>query len=259
MASLLRRKRMVLALAACGMIALGPSAAAAQAIGYSVSVNGVRGTYPGTRLDSLYVFNGVDVVGGPVRLAVAVPWMRIKTTPSEPGGAVVPALSSTTSGLGDPFVRFDVRVLDDRVRALQVGVAGSVKLPVVAASTGRGTGERDYAVGANVYKAMNRTSLMADVLFWKVGDPEGLDFSDTWSYSFAAAQLLGDGRWSAFASVAGLSAGSDGMPAPVALSFSVMRLLARGQSLAVTASFGLNDGSSDFSVGVNWRIVRRQL
>ena len=244
-------------LGTCGIVVLGSSPAAAQALGYTASLNGARGTYPMERVDSVYVFNGVDLGRGPFRLAVTIPWMRLETTSAEVvDGAIEPALAATTTGFGDPLLRFDVRVIDDRSRSLQVGVAASIKPPIVDASSGRGTGEADYAVGFNVFNTINRTSLMADVLFWKYGDPAGVDFANSWSYSVAAAQILGDGRWSAVASVAGFSAGVTEMPAPVALNVSVLRLVTRGQSLGVTASFGLNEGSNDFSVGTTWRISR---
>jgi hypothetical protein len=258
MTRFIRRMPLAAVVVTCAMVVLGTASAGAQAIGYTASVNGVRGTYPGQRLDSVYVFNGVDIAGGPFNLAASIPWIRVKTTPSDlVDGVTVPAVASTSAGFGDPLMRFDVRVLDDRSRALQVGVAASVKLPVVDASSGRGTGRADYAVGTNVFKAVDRTSVMADVLFWKYGDPEGLDFSNAWSYSVAAARIFGDGRWSAIASLAGFSAGIGGMPAPVALNVGVMTLVAGNQSLGVTTSFGLNDGSSDFSVGMTWRISRQ--
>ena len=213
--------RLAAVLGTCGIVVLGSSPAAAQALGFTSSLNGARGTYPMERVDSVYVFNGVDIGHDFFHLAVTIPWMRLATTPSGVvDGAIEPPPAATTTGFGDPLFRCDVRVLDDRSRSLQVGVAASIKPPIVDASSGRGTGEADYAVGFNVFKTINRTSLMTDVLFWKYGDPVAVDFADAWSYSVGAAQILGDGRWSAIASVAGFSAGVAGTPAPLALNVS---------------------------------------
>ena len=165
-------------------------------------------------------------------------------------------LASTSTGVADSTVRIDVRVWDNRPRAIQVGLTGAVKLPVVDATSGRGTGEADYGVGASAFKTMSRTSLMADVLFWKYGDPEGVDFANTSSCSAGVAQVVGGGRFSAMGSISGFSSGVGDLPPPVALNLSVLSLIGRRQSLAVTASIGLNDSTSDFSVGTSWRIAR---
>lgn len=242
---------------ACGALALSASVAVAQTFGYTASLNGVRGSYPTERVDGVYVFNSVDITGGPVRVAVTVPWMRVETAPSDAiAGSTGPTRAATNTGIGDPLIRLDLRVVNDRARSLQLGVAAGVKLPVVGASTGRGTGETDYAVGANGFKTIRRTSIMADALFWKYGDPSGADLTDTWSYSVGAAQVLGSGRWSVLASIAGFSAGVGDLPPPVALNIGILTLVGRRQSLAVTASIGLNDSSSDVSVGTSWRISR---
>jgi len=236
---------------------LSACVASAQTVAYTGSMYASRGTYPTERVDSVYLFNTIDVAGGPVRLAVTVPWMRVEAASS--GGAADSTelmLPTTSTGIGDPLVRFDLRVVDDRARAFQVGVATALKLPVVDASSGRGTGEVDYAVGATAFKIVRRSSLMADILFWKYGDPAGLDFSDAWSYSIGAAQVLGNGRWSALASISGFSAGIGELAPPLALNVGVITLVGGRQSLAVTASIGLNDGSNDFSVGTSWRVSR---
>ena len=241
----------------CGLVLGCPWTAHAQHVGYTGAISAVRGTYPTARVDSSYVFSGVDISGGPVRVAVTIPFMHLETTPSivVPDGTS-PAPATTNSGFGDPLARFDLLVVNKSERGLQLGVAAAVKMPLIDASTGRGTGEVDYGVGGSAFKIVSRTSLMADLLFWKYGDPEGIDFTDTWSYSVGVAQIIGNGRWSALVSLAGFSSGIDGASPPLALNVALMRLVGHQQSLAVSASIGLNDSSSDFSIGTSWRIGR---
>jgi hypothetical protein len=224
-------------------------------VGYTGAVSLVSGTYLTERVDSLYLFNGVDVAGGPWRLAATVPFMRLEALPIEGLPEGTPP-AAPASGFGDPLVRVDLFVVDEAGPALQVGVAGAVKLPIVDPSTGRGTGEADYGVGGSVFRIINRTSLMADLLFWKYGDPEGVDYVDTVSYSVGVGQIIGNGRWSTLVSVAGFSAGIEGAPPPLALNVALMTLVGRQQSLAVSASIGLTESSTDFSVGTSWRIGR---
>jgi hypothetical protein len=230
-----------------------------QEVGYSASVYAARSTYPTDRITSAYLFNSVDMTAGPVRASVSVPFIRQRITftgePIDPAtGADVP-LESTTTGWGDPLVRVDVRLLDDRRHALQIGVAGSVKLPVVNADSGRGTGVADVGVGGSVFKASGRTSVFGDLLFWKYGDPEGIDFENTLSYSVGVGRVLWGGRWSALVSLAGFSSGIDGAPPPVQLNLGVLALAAGRQSVALTAGIGLTD-SSGLSIGTSWRIAR---
>ena len=258
MTSIASRQGLARVLMACVMATSAASPVSAQSIGFTASMNGVRGTYPGERIDSVYVFNALDMTAGPVHVSATVPWMRMQTTLPDTAGEVTVTAPPATSGLGDPLLRVDLSLIDSHARGLQAGVATSVKLPVVDAASGRGTGETDAALGAAVFKSISRTSIMADVLFWKYGDPDGVDFTDAWSYSLSAARMLGDGRWSAIVSIAGFTAGVNDMPAPVALNVGAMRLVGGGQSLGVAASVGLNDGASDFSIGMTWRIARQQ-
>jgi hypothetical protein len=241
--------------AALALLTGAPSVGYAQTVGYTGSLSFVGGTYPTASVDAAYIFNSVDVTGGPIRAAVTVPLMRVESTPTaDLTGTAAPP--STTTGFGDPLVRVDFTVTEDRARGYQFTVAGAAKLPMVDAETGRGTGEADYAFGGSAFAAIGRTSLMADVLFWKYGDPEGVDFEDTLSYSLGVARTIGTGRWSLFSSIGGFSSGFAGSPPPLALNVGLLTLVGGHQSLAITASVGLNDSSGDFSIGTSWRIGR---
>jgi hypothetical protein len=233
------------------------SGASAQTIGYSSGVSSVRGTYPTDRIESVYVFNSVDLSTGPIRTSASVPFVRQRSTPD----ALVPlvpgtVVGGTTTGFGDPLVRLDVRVIDARDHRIQVTVAGSAKLGMVSADSGLGTGASDYAGGGSFLTVAGGTTLLVDALFWKYGDPEGIDFKDSVSYSVGVGRALGHSRWSALVSLAGFSASIEGLPPPLQLNVGVLTLTGRGQSVAISAGVGLNAGSSDFSVGASWRIQR---
>lgn len=231
------------------LASLGPAAAGAQTIGYTVGVAGVQGTYPGERLDSVYLFQTLDASRGPVRASLSVPWFRLTSTPD--GGEPV-----RQSGLGDPFLRADVRVARRRGGRLQVSLAGAVKPPLVDVDSGRGTGELDVAAGVNVLAAGREASLIADVLYWKYGDPDGVDFRDTVAYSVGAARSFGGGRWSALSTLSGGTARIGDLAPPLSVTLGVLSLVGRRQSVVVSASAGLTDGASDFAIGASWRVSR---
>lgn len=237
------------------MLAGGPPAGA-QTIGYTASFYAARAHYPDGRLAGTYVFNSLDLTHGPARISASVPFIRQRVTFTETTDGAAGEPGSTSTGFGDPVVRLDLRLVDDRRSGVQFGIAASVKPALVSADSGLGTGVADVAGGASLFVTIRGTSLFADALFWKYGDPEGMDFADTLSYSVGIGRRIGRGRWSAMASLAGFSAGIDGGPAPLQLSAALLALIGTGHSVAITASVGLNDASGDFSVGTSWRIAR---
>jgi hypothetical protein len=225
----------------------------AQTIGYTGTVFVSRSTYETERASSVYFFNAVDVTGGRIRLSASVPLIRQEMTPLDSLADATVSAPWTNAGFGDPLIRLDVQVVDDRRHALQIGVAGSLKPAIVDAADGLGTGVADYAAGVSAFKAMGGTMVLADAMFWKYGDPEGVDFENSLSYSFGVGRTLGTGRWSTIASFAGFSPIGD-TPPPLLLTIGVMRLVGRNQSLAINAGFGLTGSSTDFSIGTSWRI-----
>jgi hypothetical protein len=242
------------------LVLAGRSPVAAQDIGYTASFFVARATSSTETFESIYVFNSVDVSHGPLRLTFSVPFVRqhfVADATIDPfDGSEIPAVDETSTGFGDPLVRVDVALVDDFARALQIGVAASIKPAVVDVEDGLGTGEADFGVGMSAFKAVGRTSLLFDAMYWKYGDPEGVDFENSLSYSMGVARIVGSGRWSPMVSVSGFSSGFAGLPAPVQLNFGVLGLVQRRQSLAVTASFGVTESAGDFSLGVSWRIGR---
>jgi len=225
----------------------------AQTIGYTGTVFVARSTYETERVGSAYFFNAVDVTGGRFRVSASIPLIRQEITPLDPLADPTVSAPWTNAGFGDPLIRVDVLVVDDWRHALQIGAVGSLKPALVDAADGLGTGVADYAAGVSAFKAVGGTVLLADAMFWKYGDPEGIDFENSLSYSFGVGRTLGTGRWSTIASFAGFSPIGDAPP-PLLLTIGVMRLVGRTQSLAINAGFGLTDSSTDFSIGTSWRI-----
>ena len=227
-------------------------------MGYTASLFFARTSGPDATFDSISVFNSVDVGRGPLRVTFSVPIGRyhsvIEDVVDPVDGAVLPGSDTTASGFGDPLIRADVRVIDDRARGLSVSIAGSVKPPLVDPEKGLGTGETDYAFGVSLYKASGRTALLADALYWVFGDPDGFEYLDGLSYSTGVARTLSaNGRWSTLVTLSGFTAGYGGLSAPVQLNAGVLTLVGRRHSLAVSAGFGLTESAADFSIGTSWR------
>jgi hypothetical protein len=240
---------------------MAPPTAGAQDLGYTASLFAARTTVPGTAIDGVYVFNSVDAGRGPVRVTFSVPWIRNRSVTEasiDPlDGSAIAATDTTTTGFGDPLLRVDARIIHRPDAALQVGLTGAAKLPTVDPDTGRGTGEFDGAIGVSVYKGFGPTSFLVDALYWRYGDPDTIDFDDSLSYSVAMARTLGaSSRWSTMVSLSGFSAGYNGLAAPAQVNVAMLRLLGRRQSLSVSASVGLTESATDYSIGTSWRVTR---
>jgi hypothetical protein len=248
--------RVVVGVAVGVGLLLAAASAGAQTIGYTASVFVARSTFDTDRATSLYLFNGADLTAGPLRVAASVPLVRQRITPLDSLTDPAASREATTSvGFGDPLIRVDVRVVDDRRRGFQLAAAGSIKPALVDPDGGLGTGVSDYAAGLSAFKTIRRTAILADALYWKYGDPEGVEFENSWSYSLGVGRPIGGSSWSTLVSVAGFSAIA-GTPAPLLLNIGLLTLTGPHQSLAITAGVGLTSSASDFSIGTSWRTQR---
>jgi hypothetical protein len=219
-------------------------------VGFTTAVFAGRSHIGEDRLTSVYFFNSVDLTHGPLQVSISLPLIRQETMSFDP------TRSGTRSGLGDPLVRVDARVLNYDDGRLQVRLTGAWKPSLVDSTDGLGSGETDVAAGASVFAAVGRTTLFADAMYWKFGDPVGVDFTDAVSYSVGAGRMLGGGRWSTLLSLSGFSNGIGDATPPLQLGVAVLAVTGRRQSAAISAGVNLTDHAGDLTVGISWRIVR---
>ena len=252
---IVRWRRLVVSCSVTAGLLSGIAPASAQEVGVSLAVSGARGTYDAAyRLSGLYLFAGVDVTGGPVRLWASVPfiWNSSSVDTLDPVTGATSSYQSTT-GMGDPLVRVDLRLLNDRAHSLQVRAAAAVKPSLVDATSGRGTGKTDVAVGGSVFRGFGRTSVFADALYWKYGDPDGIDFQDAVVYSVGFGRVIGTGRWTSMVTLSGASKAMTGGDAPMQLNLAALLAAGRRQSLALSGGVGLRGVSGGVSLSTSWR------
>lgn len=151
--------------------------AAAQTVAVRTGIEYAQGDYgSGISVSDVYVPVTVTYARSRVGLRLTVPYIRAESFTGE-----------TVSGLGDViagFTIYDVFRADDG--GVAVDLTGKVKIGTADADLGLGTGETDYSIQADVYKALARATLTA-VLGYKVrGDPVAVDLEDVWYGSFGA-------------------------------------------------------------------------
>jgi len=141
----------------------------------------------GERIETTSAVAGVRVVAGRLIFSASLPYTRIDA-PSNvvPGGGLLglpiivdpsrPATRDRRQGLGD--VRLGAAWMLP-FKALDLAAYGQVKLPT--ARKGLGTGETDYALGAEASKRLGAISPFANLTYTMPGNPAAYRLRDTWA------------------------------------------------------------------------------
>ncbi len=267
---MIRRSAMALAGVAIAALA-GAWPARAQRLDYSGSVQYASGDYlfP-ERASALFLYNGLGLTVGRVRLSASLPLVYQRTpwvtytevtgTSGADGGSgaagsvLVDTISYEELGIGDPLVRADLRVLDERGLLPAVRLTLDVKAPVGDVERGFSSGEWDYAGGLSLTKSVGRTLLFADLAYWYVGDMPGVELGNSLAYGAGIGRSLGGGKLGVLASIFGSTRIQPAVDPPLQVSLGLSYLLDLRRSLMVSASAGLTDSAPDISLSLGWFI-----
>ena len=239
--------------------AAAASPAAAQ-VEVSTGLDYQEGEYgTGERIETLSVPNTVRVKSGRVTLAATVPWQRIEGPGNAVGGGGLlglpivvdptrPATRQARQGLGDVEVGAAYAVPEAAGVALTL--SGQVKLPTASREKGLGTGEVDYAVGAELSTDVGGVTPFAALSYTMPGDPEGFELRDSLAAraGFSAGlseSVRGHVGWGYARSMSPL------VPDEQQLGAGLNARLGRRVSLGVHGSAGLSRGSPDIGAGLS--------
>lgn len=262
--------------------------AGAQSVTYTGSLLGSTGDYIFTeRTTGLSLVNGLEISAGRLTVSASfpvigqsTPWVAQGLVPVPSGGrysgevarqvdqmrragrmgrtmvVLPPAEESLGSsfGVGDPLVGAEVELLTATSSRPSVRVSASAKAPLADPDDGFGTGAWDYGAGAAVTTRVGRGTVLADLAYWRMGDLPDLELRDAAAYGVGYGHLLGSGRWSLLASVAGWTAIIDGAQPPLLLGLGLSRLLDTNRSVSVSVGVGLTETAPDVSIGLGWRL-----
>lgn len=121
-------------------------------------------------------------------LKLTVPWVQI-TGPGDVVGGNTPIVIGTSnravtteSGLGDIILTGTHTVAQlGETNPLLLDLTGKIKFATASASKGLGTGENDYTLELDGYKALNKdATLFGDVGYKLMGDPTGINLNNVW-------------------------------------------------------------------------------
>jgi hypothetical protein len=209
------------------------------------------------KTDIFYVPFAVKYETGPWAYKLTVPYVEI-TGPGNVIGAgadriVVPGVNQprrTASGLGDIVGAVFYNAVDDRKGPVGLDLGAKVKFGTADSNTGLGTGENDFAVQADFFKAMGKFTPFGTIGYRWYGDPPGVNFRNVPYASLGGAYRLSqdttigavyDFRDSVFA----------GGPQVSELTGYLSQRLSREIKLQFYAVAGFSDASPDYALGLN--------
>ncbi len=172
------------------------------------------------------------------------------------GGTMTPSSGMPFSrvGIGDPIGRIDVALSRADAERPVVTLVGAVKAPLANVNRGFGTGEWDVGAGLSSAVKVASVSVLAEAMYWKVGNPPGASLRNAVAYALSIGRALPRSRWSVLGTVSGASSLWTGLEAPVQAGMGIGYLLESGSSVFVTAAAGLTRTAPAISTGLGWRV-----
>lgn len=185
---------------------------------------------------------------GPLTLKLSVPYVRSSGVAAA-GGDRRSDTRKTQSGLGDVTAGAMYTAFYDSAARFGIDVGGKVKFATASESKELlTTGENDYSLQLDAYKAIGATTLFGGFGWTKKGDPGGVNFRDPWFANVGFSNKLSDANsWGAtYDYRQKLTAGGD--PISEAMLFFAHRY-AKAWRMQAYAVAGFSDASPDVGVG----------
>jgi hypothetical protein len=227
---------------------------------YTGSVQFASGNYIfSERTNSLYFFNGFSVYTGPLQISANIP-VIIQNTPgvsySDTSERLL--LPDTTHsqqvGMGDLVLRLDLQLLEEKKVLPSMSFIGSFKVPIADVDQGLGTGEADYGAGISLNKVFSRNLVLAEMIYWVLGDPPELELKNLVDYIVAIGRPIANNKLSIFVSFSGSSEIVNDVEPPSQVGVGLGYQFSSRSNLNGSISIGVTDSAPDFSVSFGWGI-----
>jgi len=184
----------------------------------------------------------------------SVPYLSVKgDTGVIPGigqASGAPVRSGSASGLGDIVLSAAYSAYYDPASTLGVDLTGKVKLGTADESKGLGTGEHDFILLLDLYRAFDRVTGFGGVGFHVMGDSPELPLENAWSANLGATYKL-DARGSVGAMLEGRQRVVAGGSRTRELTAFWIRKLEQDWKAQAYGLIGLADGSPDWGFGLS--------
>ena len=244
---------------AASALSLAAPALAEPTVELSTGLEYEEGEYgTGESIETWRVPASVRIQSGQVQFSATLPWLRVDAPGNVVGGGGgilgLPIIVDPTQppdrirreGIGDLELGAAYTV---PTRAVGLTLSGQVKVPTASTAKGLGTGEFDYAVGAELSRTFGRVTPFVGVGYTLPGDPEGYELSNSLSARAGAAVQMGE-RVRGHVAYGYAQSVSPLIPDEQQISTGVNAGLSERLSLGLYGSAGLSEGSPDVGAGV---------
>ena len=192
---------------------------------------------------------------GPLRFSVSMPYLFLNGPASVSGDdddAVQDPRDGNKkrSGIGDLSLTGRFRLPEDSLAGFELDLMGRVKLPTASRRKGLGTGEVDYALGAEVSRKFGKFEPFVSAQYRINGDPPDRNYRDTVAASIGTSVRL-SGRTRASIAYDYSQSRVRGRSASQMLDAGLSMPLAKGLRLSGDAAIGLSKNAPDFRVGAS--------
>jgi hypothetical protein len=194
-----------------------------------------------------------------LRIGAILPWMEIRSSGTIYTGIegapliVAPTRSAfgpRRRGFGDVTLSAAYDVLGRSGNELGLEVAGRIKVPTSASSTGLSTGKVDYAASATVTKPIGPVTPLATLSYRVFGDPSGVRIRNSIATSLGGI-VQPDARTALIVTYDYAERTSLFVEDSHELVGGVSRTLGDRLRATAFASTGLSNGASDYSLGLS--------
>jgi hypothetical protein len=202
---------------------------------------------------------GARITKGPFRLSASIPYVIVRGPGSVIGEGedeIDDALTDdgTRKGLGDLRLTARYRLPKSALGGFELDLLGRVKVPTASREKRLGTGEVDYAVGAELSRDVGQLEPFVSAQYRFNGDRPDLDYRNTVAASAGTAVRLGR-RTRASVSYDYSQSRIRGRSAISSLGAGLSTRLSKRLSLSGSGSVGLSKRAPDFGLGtsITWR------
>ena len=229
------------------------------AVEFSSGLEYQEGDYgTGGKIETLSIPSNLRVTTGRFQFSATLPYVRVDAPGNVVGGGggvlglpiivdpTRPATRDRRESLGD--LKLGASYLMP-ISVVDLAITGQVKLPTASKARNLGTGEVDYAVGAELSKNLGPITPFVGVSYTIPGDPKGYDLRKSLAARGGIATMLAP-NIRGYVSYGYARSVSRLVDNEKQLSTGINAGLSKRLSLGLFGTAGLSDGSPDVGAGI---------
>lgn len=165
-------------------------------------------------------------------------------------------ISNMSISFGDLSLYGSFQILKEYHDNIDLYLYPGIKVPTSSSNSGIGTGEFDYSISFDFHKTLGAFVLFTDVGYIKFGDPQGVDYNNSFTYGIGLGKYL-SGTISILLYYNAYTEVLKGFDPPRQLLLGLNIKTSDSNILSISGSKGLSNYSSDFSINLGFNFNLR--